>query len=41
MIESRSQKYLSAPSGRQRLNTFYLLLVNFPNNISWLMKELK
>ena len=28
MTESRSQKYLSAPSGRQRLNTFDLLLVN-------------
>ena len=28
MIESRLQKYLSAPSGRQRINTFDLLLVN-------------
>ena len=34
MIESGSQKYLSTPSGKPRLNTFDLLLVNFSNNFS-------
>ena len=39
MTESRSHKYLSAPSGRQRINTFDLVLVNFSNTISWHRKE--